>query len=233
MALQKLFFLAMGLFATGCATTHETVETDGVLDDGWSRALEIEVSSASEVSKGSASWLAPGLVITSSHLFLGKSNSFSVRVGENGVWQEATVEVAEHPASLDLAILRVSLDSALAAPALPPIDICASPVLPAQKVFVVSAFKKIGTVSYGSPDYVTLNKGGRWTANLTGYFPEGTSGGAIYDSKTGCLAGVISKRQKSWSSQGPQLYTTRFVTSAEISGFIRDSGVRLETQAQR
>lgn len=234
MVLTKICVVAVGLMAAGCAATNETSAPGPLGDDAWAwdRAVEIEVSTPTEVARGSASWLAPDLVITSSHFFLGKPENVSVRVGKNGIWQEAKVEVADHPDSRDLAILRVTPDAAMQAPTLEPVKICTAPLVPAQEVIVVSAFKKSVGVSYGSPDYVTRHLGKSWTTSLTGYFPEGTSGGALYDRSAGCLAGVISMRQKSWSPSGPSIYTTRFVSAEEITNFIRENKISLPAVSQ-
>ncbi|MOA12914.1 hypothetical protein D3C78_1329390 [compost metagenome] len=108
-----------------------------------------------------------------------------------------------------------------------PVPVCESQLQPAQEVIVVSGFHNSLSRSYGSPDYVSHYQGAIWTNHLTGYYPEGTSGGALYEVDSGCLAGVVSRRRESYATGSPSIYSTEFVTAKEISQFLLDNGVKL------
>lgn len=224
---KKLLAFCAAL-VTGCASTapqsHKAVELETL---AWKRSLEIEVKSSTKVSRGSASWLSSDLIITASHLFMDMSENAAVRVGSRGMWVDVEILAADDPAFRDLAILRVLKGSLKNESTVKPVVICKKQLVPAQEVFVVSGLHGSGSVSFGSPDYVTQHKGRSWTSHLTGYYPEGTSGGAVYSLYDGCLAGVVSRRRESSVSNSVQVYTTQIVGSDDISAFVGEYEIDL------
>nr|WP_230964557.1 trypsin-like peptidase domain-containing protein [Pseudomonas aeruginosa] len=230
-----LSLASIGALVSGCALNEQSADAQqiDIGMEGYARALSIEVSSDKVKSLGSASWLSSDLVITASHLFLNMPEDSQVRVGKRGAWVEAEVVAIDDPAILDLAILRVrnGRDIQPTVVGLASVRICEKQIKPAQEVLVVSEFHNGSSRSYGSPDYMSYSQGAMWTSHLTGYYPEGTSGGALYEVKSGCLAGVISRRRESFATGSPSIYSTEFVTAKEINQFLRDNGVRLPENA--
>ncbi len=217
----SLSFASIGALISGCALNEQSADTQqidiGIV--GYARALSVEVSSDKVKSLGSASWLSSDLVITASHLFLNMPEGSQVRVGKNGYWVEADVVAIEDPAIRDLAILRVQSGTNIQSPIArsASVPVCEKQLQSAQEVVVVSEFHHGSSHSYGSPDYVRHHQGAAWTNHLTGHYPEGTSGGALYEVESGCLAGVVSRRSESHATGAPSIYSTEFVTAKEIS----------------
>lgn len=231
----SLFFASIGALISGCALNERSADAQqidiGMV--GYARALSVEVSSDKVKSLGSASWLSSDLVITASHLFLNMPEGSQVRVGKRGDWVEAEVVAIEDPAIRDLAILRVKNGGDIQSPVvrLASIQVCEKQLQPAQEVVVVSEFHSGSSRSYGSPDYMSYSQGAVWTNHLTGYYPEGTSGGALYEVEGGCLAGVVSRRRESFATGSPSIYSTEFVTAKEISQFLLDNRVKISEDA--
>lgn len=224
-----LFVFAIGALISGCALNEPGMEPRqlDIGAVGYSRALSVEVSSDGVRKFGSASWVSSELVITASHLFLNMPEGSRVRVGKSGSWVEAEVVAIEDPAILDLAILRINNGGSIQSPIVrsAPVLICKNQLQPAQEVVVISEFHKSSSRSYGSPDYVNHYQGATWTNHLTGHYPEGTSGGALYEVESGCLAGVVSRRSESHATGAPSIYSTTFITAKEISQFLLDHEV--------
>lgn len=225
----SLTFALIGALISGCALNEQksnSLQVDvGIV--GYAKALSVEVSSDKKKNLGSASWLSSDLVITASHLFQNMPKGSQVKVGKNGYWLQADVVAIENPEIRDIAILRVQSDKNIQSPIAGSgsVPVCAKQLQPAQEVVVVSEFHHGSSHSYGSPDYVNYHQGASWTDHLTGYYPDGTSGGAIYEVGSGCLAGVVSLRTETHAIGGPYIYTTGFVTAKEISQFLLDKRI--------
>ncbi|MHC5204076.1 trypsin-like serine protease [Pseudomonas chlororaphis] len=210
--------------AQSVATTGAEIDINSM---AWERALQIQIEAPGKLSSGSGSWISSDLVITASHLANDMPPNSLVRVGINGRWVNATVVAGDPPQYRDLMILRVNENEMISSPIKTAVPICEDPVEPAEQVLVSSAFTNSSTYSYGSPDFVTQSLGKKWSDHVTGYYPAGTSGGAVYKTSHDCLAGVISLRQMSFATGSPQIYATKFITAKQIKDFITDHEIKL------
>ncbi|MBH8715245.1 MULTISPECIES: S1 family peptidase [Pseudomonas aeruginosa group] len=183
--------------------------------------MAIEVISKSETSSGSAAWIGHGIALTAAHLFLGASESSTIRVGNGLTWGSAEIIAIDDPAYRDLAILKIDQNS-LASLASPtnPVKLCETPIRSGQEVLVASGLTKTVSSTYASPEMTRHSNGDSWAEHLTGYYAPGTSGAAIYDAESGCLGGVVSKRRKTISNSDLQIYSTELVALPQILDFL-------------
>ncbi|UHM93656.1 hypothetical protein [Rahnella victoriana] len=78
--------------------------------------------------------------------------------------------------------------------------------------------------SYASPDSVFAYKGLTGSNRLTGYYKEGVSGSAVFLRSNNCLAGIVSKKDRS-SDAISDVYKTDFVIVDMIKKFLHDNRI--------
>lgn len=190
------------------------------------RTVQVQISTADQVVKGTGAWFEKGKILTASHFFRGiKPEDIQ---GIAVIWQGAEfkvdIERIENPIVLDAAILVLAdgtnLDVAWMGDRP---TFCDVPLRPAQPVFVLLALPGFaGTMpflTYGSPDAVDPLRPSSGTKALTAHFPQGASGANVYDSSAACLVGLVSKKRKS-TKNGVDVYITDIVPAAELKAFV-------------
>ncbi|WP_226101623.1 trypsin-like peptidase domain-containing protein [Dickeya oryzae] len=219
--MKKLVILISTLLG-GCAVSNDSSLSGGDLNN----TLMIKISSDTTVNTASASWLSHDLIITSSHTFLGMPSTSTIQVGNRDRWLDATVVVAEHPDKRDIAILKLTNQDRKHYFTSSYHEICSKMLQSREQVLVASAFYKTVTKTTISPAPESMRDGVTYYDHLAHYFHPGDSGSPIYQASSGCLAGIISQADKLTVNENVR-ETTKFVTSEEISNFIKDNKIRL------
>lgn len=216
-SIRILLSAAIAITSPVIAGEHDFTEQE--------RTVLVHVKSPRVDVYGSGAWISKNRVLTASHLFLGVSADEPLRIDviRNGVAREARVSRRENPAVLDLALLAIEeIPMEMRTWSVSPVDVCGTPLRPADPViaaFQLREGKAHELRTYGSPDRTTWLNGVANVTAVTALLPHGASGGAIYDMRRKCLAGVISQ-QEVLRAEPSSIYITNFVPASEIAAFL-------------
>lgn len=199
--ITKVFTLALLISLAGCAARiQEPTQTAGVPEgaspDSWlslSRFVGVEIESEGMTSSGGGVWLGNGKVLTAAHIRLG-SKSDQIFVTSNGERVKADIVLSGMPPRNDLLLLKI--DQALIPAALakvPPAQVCGDVEPVGAKLYVTVRDRIYST--YASPAGTVMYKGKMWSNSTTALLSHGVSGSPVYEAKSDCLAGIVSRME--------------------------------------
>lgn len=183
--------------------------------------VRVDIQEGNVTSSGSGTWLNDKYIITAAHLWSGVKPGYKLTIRYLSQSYPAKVYAIENPGVLDLAILVVEPNKSIAPPAGWQVKLCDSMLSPAEPIWVASGMYNSVSGSYASPDSVFAYKGLTGSNGLTGYYNEGVSGSSVFMRNNNCLAGIVSKRDRSFDEISA-VYKTDIVTVDMINKFLHD-----------
>lgn len=217
--------------------------------------VEIEVVTDGATSSGGGVWLGDGQVLTATHIFLGvKSPADPIFVTVHGQKVKANVVFHGQPPHNDLLLLKIDQTSfpASLTKVVPP-KICADVEPVGAQLYIPSRDSVYQT--YASPAGTVMYKGKTWSNSTTALLSHGISGSPVYQGKSGCLAGIVSRMDIQASGTGsPQKQQacmkatlqgedahlgvtctvdakTIFMTADDIQEFLKEARTYLQTRS--
>lgn len=178
------------------------VNADEVLAAASFHRVKVLVGTPEHGVFGSGVWLGNGKVLTANHLFFGYKKGDPIHVVIDRQTVAASVRAQGDLQSADLALLDLIPSSTPVTSWQGP-AICTSPVPVGAPLQVISYDHDFNT--YASPEAAVFHQRASWSEATTATFSPGVSGSPVFDPSTGCLAGIISRRQVSKTLVGDQL----------------------------
>lgn len=239
------------LIATGVtAAPARTAGAQEALAEASFNQLKVTVVSKGQTVFGSGVWLGRGYVLTANHLFRRYQKGDTIQVALQGKLLTATLRSQGDLSDADLALLEVRAADSRAITWAGP-SICTRPEAVGAKLQVNSYDQ--GFTTYASPEGAIAYKDQMWSENTVATFSPGVSGSPVFDSASGCLAGIISRYQVTIAMSGPNLAEqgrcaqatrqdmvtslsvtcavsapTRFSSLERLRAFLADAGVSLD-----
>ncbi|MBC3926753.1 serine protease [Undibacterium sp. CY21W] len=161
-----------------------------------SRSVGVEIVSEGSTSSGGGIWLGNGEVLSATHIFLNaKSPSDPIFVISDGNRMKATVVFHGNPPNNDLILLKIDptlVPASLASVASP--QICSDLEAIGAELYVTAPNHRIYS-TYASPVGAVWHKGKTLSQSTTALLSHGVSGSPVYDTKSNCFAGIVSRMQ--------------------------------------
>lgn len=205
LASNALRFAALSLFVAiaGCASTTHNADAEASANlPGSYRQLKIEVQSQESTTSGGGVWLGNGEVLTALHIFYLPprvlKESDKIRIIFQGHSLPAKVVFHGDLEDYDLALLKIDSDKvpprleALVTP-----SVC-SDVEPIGAPLYITAYDGVYP-TWASPVGSRMHKGKTWSRSAIAIVSEGVSGSPVFDGRTSCLAGIVSRLHYSHS----------------------------------
>lgn len=167
------------------------------LSDADDARLKVVVRGSTFTVSGSGVWLGNGKVLTAAHLFMGRKDGASVDVIIHRHTLTGTLLSHGDFGTFDLALIEVPLEEIpkdVAAIPFPALCNC-NEVIGAQ-LYVVAHDQSHETTA--SPEHAIQDKGRLWSTATTATLSHGVSGAGVFDARTGCLAGIVSRSVSDW-----------------------------------
>jgi hypothetical protein len=164
---------------------------------GASKApIKVQIRSGERTFSGGGVWLGDGEVLTAFHLFYEPPRilqpSDQVSVVFRGVTIPAKVVFHGDLHDNDLAMLKLERDQTPAKLATLDAPSVCGDVEPVGASLYITAYDAVYSTT-ASPVGAVMYKGKTWSKAVTSIVSHGVSGSPVFDKRTGCLAGVISR----------------------------------------
>lgn len=189
----------MAILLSACVHTEDSAREAAVHQQflGASKAqIKVQIRSGEHIYSGGGVWLGNGEVLTAFHLFYEPPRilrpSDQVSVVFHGVTIPAKVVFHGDLGANDLAMLKLEREQTPAKLAtLDAPSVCAD-VEPVDTPLYITAYDAVYSTT-ASPVGAITYKGKTWSKAVISIVSHGVSGSPVYDKRTGCLAGVISR----------------------------------------
>ncbi|EIM98395.1 putative lipoprotein [Paraburkholderia hospita] len=204
---MKTLKLALLTFAVGiiggCAQIKDHANEEAAYHTyltASDRQIKVQVQSGEQTFSGGGVWLGNGEVLTALHLFYEPprvpKESDRINVLFRGRAIPATIVFHGDLPDRDLALLKIDperISPSLARLAFP--SVC-SDVEPVGAGLYTTAYDSV-YVTTASPDGAVMYKGKTWSQSATAIVSHGVSGSPVFDKRSSCLAGIVSRFQLS------------------------------------
>jgi hypothetical protein len=171
---------------------------------------------------GSGIYYRAGLIITAAHLTAAQAK-MSVEIA--GIVLPAAVVKQGSFEEVDLTVLQVNEQQIPPRILLPQVPLCEAPPWPGDEVIVVDADR--ATRSHiVSPQVIPFVWRSKFSSLIADVATTGNSGSGVFDPKSKCLLGIMSRKFTSSTAQGGKDIAKYFVPAAEIRAFIPSELIR-------
>lgn len=158
--------------------------------------IKVQIRSGERTFSGGGVWLGDGEVLTAFHLLYEPPRilqpSDQVSVVFRGVAIPAKVVFHGDLQDNDLAMLKLARDQTPAKLAALDIPLVCGDVEPVGASLYITAYDAVYSTT-ASPVGTVMYKGKTWSQSVTSIVSHGVSGSPVFDKRTGCLAGVVSR----------------------------------------
>lgn len=210
------FISALPLHSAARASdTQSTPEAVGV-------RIEKSVADGVHFSQGSGISLGGGRILTAAHVVAVNPGDPNVTVLIDGKRMTGVVTADGSAESLDLALIRLPLQALSAARRdQPEVAVCPDNPAPSRPVVVAGIGAVARTFTFPKPFTADGGNAGTWTNLLTTGFPPGYSGSGAFDSRRGCLWGILTLQLAGTpKSTGQPVQLTAMIPALQLADFI-------------
>ncbi len=209
MKLRNLVAITLAVIVTGgCASTENNDMEEAAyltFQSAAQRQIKVQIHSEESIVSGGGVWLGNGEVLTAFHLFYQPprilKESDKVTVVFRGHSVPARVVFHGDLEDYDLALVKIEREQT--PPELAALDVphVCNDVEQIGAPLYITAFDSVYSTS-ASPDGMLMHKGKTWSMSTTAIFSHGVSGSPVFDRRTSCLAGIVSRMKFSPHGNG-------------------------------